>query len=59
MEGVHFNHFVEQPQKTDVEKSEILSPHPHSEETESLILEVEAAESLLKEILDRGIMEHG
>ncbi|KAL0792379.1 hypothetical protein Bca101_063756 [Brassica carinata] len=59
MEGVHFNHFVEQPQKTDREKSEMISPHSHSEETESLILEVEAAESLLKEIRDRGLMEHG
>ena len=59
MEGVHFNHFVEQPQKTDREKSEMLSPHSSNEETESLILELESAESLLKEVLDRGLMEHG
>lgn len=59
MEGVHFNHFVEQPQKTDREKSEMLSPHSRNEETESVILELEAAESSLKEVLDRGLMEHG
>ncbi|KAF2596329.1 hypothetical protein F2Q68_00012270 [Brassica cretica] len=59
MEGVHFNHFVEQPQKTDREKSEMLSPHSRNEETESLTLELESAESLLKEVLDRGLMEHG
>lgn len=59
MEGVHFDHFVEQPQKTDRDKSGMLSPHSHNEKTESLILEPEAAESFSKEILDRGEMEHG